>query len=90
MRGGISLALNRRMRDGRAMRGVQKGIHYFCLLWPPTGSGKDGNRGLRGEGQQVNIIQAHLINKKKRKEARGKGCGQQVPRCNSNGEEQMS
>lgn len=73
MRGGISLAMNRRMRDGRAMWGVQKGIHYFCLLWPPAGSGKDGNRGLRGEGQQVNIIQAHLINKKKQKKVGGGG-----------------
>lgn len=63
--------MNRRMRDGRAMWGVQKGIHYFCLLWPPAGSGKDGNRGLRGEGQQVNIIQAHLINKKKQKKVGG-------------------
>lgn len=51
VRGGTSLALSRRMRDDRVMKGRQERtgrIYFVCLLWPPGGSSKDGNLKVKG------------------------------------------
>lgn len=52
---GISLAMNWRMRDGSDGGGntLLEEHTFICLLWPPGGSSKDGNWGVKGLGHQV-------------------------------------